>query len=150
MEFKFKRKYTFFFLFAILLHALVVCLWLFAPIELFKDTDGKKFICLLALINIELILVFYLGLFRKKYYAFFDKLVVKRSLLKNFAISYKDILSIKERNSDSILLGFGRRPSFTIYYKSQIKKRGKYTVRTDNNELLLKVLKNEINVSQKN
>ena len=149
MEFKFKRKYTFFFLFAIALHALLVSFWFLVPEETFNGMDGKKMVCLLILINIELILIFYLGLFRKKYYAFYDKLVIKRSFFGNIIISYKDITSIKERNSDSILLGFGNRPSFTIYYKPKQKIKSKYTVRTDNNKLLLKVLKNEVNIMQK-
>lgn len=149
MEFKFKRKYTFFFLFAIVLHALAVGFWFFVPKEVFNGMDGKKTVCLLILINIELILIFYLGLFRKKYYAFHDKLVIKRSFFGNVVISYKDITSIKEKNSDSILLGFGNRPSFTIYYKPQQKAKSKCTVRTDNNKLLLKVLKNEVNITQK-
>lgn len=149
MEFKFKRKYTFFFLFAVLLHALAACFWFLVPEELFDGNDGKKIILLLILVNIELILIFYIGLFRKKYYAFHDKLVIKRSFFGNVIISYKDITSIKERNSDSILLGFGNRPSFTIYYKPPQKIKSKCTIRTDNNKLLLKVLKNEVNIIQK-
>ena len=104
MEFKFKRKYTFFFLFAILLHALAAAFWILVPEELFDGVDGKKIVFLLILINIELILIFYLGLFRKKYYAFHDKLVVKRSFFGNVIISYKDITSPPNKKTHIFIL----------------------------------------------
>ena len=107
--------------------------------------NGKSIITLLAFLNCELILLLCLGLAKKKYYAYFDKLVIKRSLRKNVEISYNDITKIKERKNDSILLGFGTRPSFTIYYKNTKK-----TIRTDNNDLFLKVIENEIKIANKN
>ena len=146
MEFKFKRKYTFFFFLVLLLHVSVLSFWIFSPDSLFDNLEKKKIIFLLVISNIELLLIFYLGLFRKKYYAYHDKILIKRSFFSNVIISYKDIIRIKERNSDSILLGFGHRPSFTIYYFD--KKRKKETIRTDNNDLLLKVIKNEIDISK--
>ena len=147
MEFKFKRKYTFFFFLVLLLHIALLSLWFFSPKKLFPSEESKRIICLLILINIELLLVFYLGLFRKKYYAFHDKILIKRSFYSDIVISYKDIKTINEKKSDSILLGFGTRPSFTIYYQDS-KKRKKHTIRTDNSELLLKVIKNEINIAK--
>lgn len=147
MEFKFKRKYTFFLFLALSLHIAALSVWLFTPESLFNSLEQKKIICLLIILNIELILVFYLGLFRKKYYAYHDKILIKRSFFSTKIISYKDITRIKERPSDSILLGFGIRPSFTIYYSN--KKRKKYTIRSDNNELLLRVIKNEVEISKK-
>lgn len=149
MEFKFKRKYTFFFFLAILLHIGAVAFWLMSPTEMFNSLEEKKIICLLVLVNIELLLLFYLGLFRKKYYAYYDKILVKRSLFPDLVISYKDITRIKEKKSDSILLGFGHRPSFILYYQVN-NSRKKYTVRADNSELLLKVIKNEIDISNSN
>ena len=148
MEFKFKRKYNLFFFTALFLHLLIVAFWFFFPNTAFSSINAKKTVCLLLLINVELILLFYLGMFRKKYYAFHNRLVVKHSFLKNLVISYKDIISIKEKESDSLLLGIGKRPSFKIYYQVKGRKR-KHTVRTDNNKLLLKVLKNELEISKK-
>lgn len=146
MEFKFKRKYTFFFFLAILLHIGAVAFWLMSPTEMFKSLEEKKIICLLVLVNVELLLLFYLGLFRKKFYAYYDKIWIKRSLFPDLVISYKDITRIKEKKSDSVLLGFGHRPSFVIYYQVN-GSRKKYTVRSDNSELLLKVIKNEIDIA---
>jgi len=148
MEFKFKRKYTFFFFLAILLHVGALSFWLFSPDKWFNSPEVKKIVCLLILINIELILVFYLGLFRKKYHAYHDRITIRRSFFSGIVIFYKDIIRIKEKNNDSILLGFGHRPSFTIYYNDRRKK--KYIVRADNTELLLKVIKNEIDIANLN
>lgn len=149
MEFKFKRKYTFFFFLAILLHIGAVAFWLLSPLEMFDSMEEKKIICLLVLVNVELLLLFYLGLFRKKFYAYHDRILVKRSLFPDLVISYKDITRIKEKNSDSVILGFGHRPSFVIYYQLN-GSRKKYTVRSDNSALLLKVIKNEIDISNLN
>lgn len=148
MEFKFKRKYTLFFFAALLLHIFLLTFWITPTENLFPTLEEKKMICLIALINIELLLVFYLGLFRKKYYAYHDRLCVKRSFFSEIVISYKDIIRIKEKNYDKVLLGFGQRPSFTIYYNE--KRTKKYTIRSDNYELLLKVIKNEIDISKIN
>lgn len=148
MEFKFRRKYTFFLFLVLSLHIAALSIWLFAPQNIFNSLEQKKIICILMIINIELILVFYLGLFRKKYYAYHDKILIKRSFFSTKIISYKDITNIKERPNDSILLGFGIRPSFTIYYTD--KRRKKYTVRSDNSELLLRVIKNEIEIAKNN
>ena len=150
MEFKFKRKYTKFFMVALVLHLLIAAFWVFFPENLIKIKDGRQTITLLGIINCELILFFYLGLFRKKYFAYYDKLVIKRSLFPTVTILYKDITSIKERKTDSIILGFGTRPSFIIYHTDKMSKKKKYVVRTDNNELLLKVIKNEIDISDNN
>lgn len=147
MEFKFKRKYTSFFLLALILHIAVLLFWLFAPDNVFQSNNGKQIITLLSLINCELILIFYLGLYRKKYFAYYDKLMIKRSLLKTIYIDYKSISKLKENKNDSVLLGFGKRPSFKIFYKSNSGRIKKYTVRSDNNELLLKVIKNEISIA---
>ena len=146
MEFKFKQKYTFFFFFALTLHIIVLLFWLFYPLRLLNSLEQKKLITLLALVNIELLLVFYLGLFRKKYYVYYDKIVIKRSFFSDVVISYKDINRIREKKTDTILLSFGRRPSFVIYYTNG--KRKKYTIRSDNTELLLSVIKNEIDISK--
>ena len=116
MEFKFKRKYTTFFFLAIILHAIVLSFWLFFPKDILASTKGKQTITLLALANCELILLFYLGLFRKKYFAYYNKLIIKRSFIKNVTINYSNIEKIKEKNADTIILGFGNRPSFNIYY----------------------------------
>ena len=148
MEFKFKRKYTNFTIIAIILHILVLSFWLFTPSNLFESSEGKNTIVLLALINVELILIFYLGLYRKKYFAFFDKLVIKRSFLKTLTIKYSSITTIKEKNNDTILFAFGYRPSFTIIYKNDKGKRKKQTIRSDNTELLMKVIKNEMDISK--
>jgi len=144
MEFKSKRKYTRFFLFAIALHLIVLGFWFFFPDNILKNAEGKQTLTLLLLVNSELLLIFYIGLFKKKYYAFHDKIMIKRSLLKPIYISYNDITKIKERKKDSILLGFGTRPSFTIYYNKRKK-----TIRSDNNELFLKVIGNEREISNK-
>ena len=146
MEFKFKRKYTKFFMVAIILHLFIVAFLVFVPESAIKFKDGKKTIAILSLINCELILIFYLGLFRKKYFAYHDKILIKRSLLPSLTIDYKNILSIKEKKSDSILFGFGIRPSFTIYYTSKNSKRKKHVIRADNTQLLLTTIKNEINI----
>jgi hypothetical protein len=150
MEFKFKRKYTSFFLLALILHVGVACFWFFAPNNIFQTSNGKQHITLLLLINCELILLFYFGLYRKKYFAYYNKLTIKRSLLKTISIDYKAITKIKENENDSIVLGFGKRPSFKIFYKNNTQKEKKYTVRSDNNELLLKVIKNEISIANFN
>ena len=143
MEFKSKRKYTNFFIITLLIHALIVAYWLFFPIEILGTQQTKQISTLLITINCELILIFYIGLFKKKYFAYYDKLVIKRSFFKTLTIYYSDINKIREYNNDTILLGFGKRPSFTIYYKKR-----KIIVRSDNNTLLLKVIKNEINIAQ--
>ena len=119
MEFKFKRKYTSFFMLALFLHIIVLAFWILSPKVIFNATNAKKTITLLALINVELILVFYLGLFRKKYFAYHDKLIIKRSFFKTLTIDYKSIETIKEKNNDTIFLTFGYRPSFKIYYKTK-------------------------------
>lgn len=147
MEFKFRRKYTFFFFGALLLHIAALYTWLFTDESSFGSLEHKKIICLLIVLNIELTLILYLGLFRKKYHAYYDKISIKRAFFPTKVISYKDIITIKERPNDSILLGFGIRPSFTIYYAN--KRRKKYTIRSDNNELLLRVIKNEIEITKK-
>ena len=120
MEFKSKRKYTNFFIIAVLLHLLILSFWLLAPAAPFGGTNGKQTVTLLGFVNCELILIFYLGLFRKKYFAYYDKLVIKRSFFKTLTINYKDILNIKEKNNDTTFLTFGIRPSFKITYKNNI------------------------------
>lgn len=150
MEFKFKRKYTNFFIFALILHLAVLSFWLFFPNNAFANIIEKQTLSLIALINCELILLFYLGLFRKKYFAYYDKLIIKRSFFKTLIINYKDIHKIKEENNDTIFLTFGHRPSFTLFYKNQKGKNKKIIVRSDNNPLLLKVIKNEIDISNLN
>ena len=149
MEFKFKRKYTGFFMLALILHLLVLSFWVLAPNNIFNTTNAKEIITLLSLVNTELILVFYLGLFRKKYYAFYNRLVIKRSFFKTINIEYSSIADIKEKQNDTIFLSFGSRPSFRISYTTKKGKRKKITVRSDNNELLLKVIKNELTISKK-
>jgi len=148
MEFKFKRKYTKFAMIALLLHIVVLLFWIFAPNEPFNGAPGKNTIALLGLINAELILVFYIGLYRKKYFAYYDKLIIKRSFLKTLTIKYSSITTIKENNNDTILLWFGKRPSFTIYYKNEKGRKKKQTIRSDNPKLLTKVIKNEIDISK--
>ena len=148
MEFKFKRKYTKFFGLALILHSLVLAFWLFFPESILASTKGKQTLTLLALINCELILIFYIGLFRKKYFAYHDKLIIKRSLLKTITIKYSKIKRIKEKSTDTILFGFGLLPSFIIYYNTNNNKNKKITIRADNSVLLLKVIKNEINISK--
>jgi hypothetical protein len=64
--------------------------------------------------------------------------------LSDIIISYKDITRIKEKGSDTALLGLIHRPSFTIYCSKG--KTKKYTIRSDNNELLLNTIRNEINI----
>lgn len=147
MEFKFKRKYTNFFLAATALHLIVLYFWFFFPKEIPLTTTSKQTISLLALINCELILIFYLGLFRKKYYAYHDKILIKRSFFKTFYIRYADITSIEENPYDSIIFNVGNRPSFKIRYKCGRKEK-KYTIRSDNTDLLLKVIKNEIKIAK--
>lgn len=149
MEFKFKRKYTSFFVFALILHTLVLAFWVFTPKIIFNTENAKKIIALLALINCELILVFYLGLFRKKYFAYHDKLIIKRSFFRTLTINYKQITNIKENANDTIFLNFGSRGSFKIHYKENNKQK-KYLIRSDNNNLLLKVIKNEIEIAKSN
>lgn len=148
MEFRFRRKYTGFFIFAVVLHLLVLAFWLFFPSRILESTKDKAFFTLLALINVELILLLCLGLFRRRYFAYFDKLVIKRSLIKNVTITYGTILNIKEKPHDSILFGYGLRPSFKITYIGDNGKKKKINVRCDNTELLLKVVKNEIDISK--
>jgi len=145
MEFKSKRKYSRFFFTALLLHIILISSWSILPEKPFGTINHKNLTFFLILTNIELLLIFYLGLFRKKYYAYHDKLLIKRSFLSDIVISYKDITRIREKQGDTILLGFGHRPSFTIYYKSK-----KTTIRSDNSTLLLKVIKNEIDISNLN
>ena len=142
MEFKFKRKYSRFFFMALILHIILITLWFVIPEKTFGDKNHKNLTFFLVLTNVELLLIFYLGLFRKKYHAFHDKLLIKRSFFSDIVISYKDITRIKEKQGDTILLGFGHRPSFTIYFSTK-----KITIRSDNNALLLKVIKNEIDIS---
>lgn len=150
MEFKFKRKYTKFFFAAIFLHVLVLCFWMFAPNNLFGVAKAKKIITLLALVNCELILIFFLGLYRKKFFVFHDKISIKRSLFSTITIDYKTITEIIENENDTIFLGTGHRPSFKILYKTKFGKIKKYTIRSDNNKLLLKVIKNEIEIAKIN
>jgi len=150
MEFKFKRKFTKFFITAVILHLIVIAFWVFFPDDILHNIKGKQTITILALINCELLLIFYLGLFRKKYFAYYDKLIIKRSFFKNIHIPYNNITKIKEKPNDSILFGFGNRPSFKISHKSPTGKNKKNIIRTDNNELLLKIIKNEIDISKTN
>lgn len=150
MEFRFRRKYTGFFFIALILHIAILCFWLLTPNNIFSDKGNKILITLLAIANCEVLLAFYLGLFRKKYYAFYDKLIIKRSFLKNKIIDYKSITKIKENEKDSIVLGFGTRPSFKLYYTNRLGKETSTVVRADNNNLLLKVIKNEIQISNLN
>lgn len=148
MEFKFKRKYTSLFFVGLLFHIALAAVWI-TPLEsLFPSTEMKNKICLLVLVNIELLIFLYVGLFRKKYYTFHDKIQVKRTFLQDLTISYKDIAKIIERENDTILLAFGKRPSFTLYFHNG--KRRKYTIRSDNNELMIKIIKNEININNSN
>lgn len=148
MQFKFKRKYNLFFVIALFLHLSLVAYWFLFPQSAFSSINAKKTSCLLILINIELILLCYLGMFRKKYFVFHNRMVVKHTFLKNTVISYKDITSIKERKNDSLLFGIGKRSSFVIFYNVN-KRKKRYTVRTDNTELLLKILKNELEIAKK-
>lgn len=150
MEFKFKRKYTKFFIFALVLHALVLAFWLFFPNNILKNENGKQTLALLALANCELILFFYLGLYRRKFFAYYDKLVIKRSLLKTITIKYSDIIKIKEKENDTVFLFFGNTPSFSVYYKNKNGKKRKRVIRADNAKLLLKVIKNEIDIANLN
>lgn len=148
MEFKFKRKYTSLFIVALLFHIALATIWI-TPLEvLFPSTEIKHTICFLILVNIELIIVLYVSLFRKKYYTYHDRIQVKRVFLQDLSISYKDIAKIVEHGNDTVLLAFGKRPSFTLYFHNG--KRRKYTIRSDNNELMLKIIKNEINIANSN
>lgn len=144
MEFKFKRKYTTFFFIAVIAHLLIVSYWLFFPVEILGTAQTKQISTLLITINCELILVFYIGLFKKKYFAYHDKLVIKRSFFTTITIFYSEIDKVREHSNDTIFLGFGSRPSFTIHYK----KRKKTTIRSDNSKLLLKVIKNELEIAK--
>ena len=148
MEFRFRRKYTGFFIFAAILHLLVLAFWMFFPEKILEKTKDKAFFTLLALINVELILLLCLGLFRRRYIATCNDLTIKRSLIKNVVIPYGTILNIKEKSHDSILFGWGLRPSFKISYISPNGKKKKINVRCDNTALLLKVLKNEMDISK--
>ncbi len=148
MEFKFKRKYTGIFIFAIILHVALLSFWLFYPTTQNFTQSSKNTISLLALINCELIIIFYLGLFRKKYFAYYDKLLIKRSFFKNVTINYSTIQRIDEKSADTILLNFGLRPSFTIWHTKPNGRTKKTIVRSDNSELLLKVIKSEIDISK--
>ncbi len=148
MEFKFRRKYTGFFLLAVILHLLVLAFWIFFPSKFLANAKDKAFFTLLALINVELILLLCLGLFRRRYFAYYDKLIIKRSLVKNISIPYKRILDISEKANDSIIFGYGLRPSFKITYVNENGKKKKINVRCDNTGLLLKVIKNEIDISK--
>ena len=147
MEFKFKRKYTTFFLLAVILHALVLCFWLVAPEDLFNSSNGKETVTLLSIAICEALLTFFLGLQRRKYYAYYDKLTIKRSLLRTITIDYKSIIEIKEKPNDTVLLIFGNRPSFKIIYTSKSNRKKQQTIRSDNNDLLLKVIRNEISIA---
>ena len=148
MEFKSKRKYTTFFIIALILHIAVLAFWIFFPKNVIFNEKGKQTVTLLTLINCELILFFYLGLFRKKHFAYHNKLITKRSFLKNVEINYSEIKKITEKNNDTILLGFGNRPSFKIYYTANGKNK-KHTIRSDNNQLLILTIKNEMDISKK-
>lgn len=150
MEFKFKRKYTGFFFLAVFLLTIVISFWVLAPQNIFGASNAKQLITSLGFANSALILILYLGLLRKKYFAYYDKLTIKRSLFKTLTIEYNSIKNIKEKENDTIFLIFGQRPSFKIYYTNKNGKEKKYTVRTDNNKLLLKVIRNEISIANLN
>ena len=107
MQFKFKRKYTSFFILALFLHVSILLFWLTAPENVFGIAKGRDIITLFSIINCELILIIFIGLQRKKFFAYYDKLIIKRSLFKTMVIDYKSISKIKEQNNDSVLLGFG-------------------------------------------
>lgn len=149
MEFKFKRKYTDFFIFALLLHISVLVFWLFFPYTLLGSPKDKVFFTLLALLNVELILLICLGLFKQKYIVLYNKLIIKRMLAKNITITYGTILNIKENPNDSIIFGFGSRPSFSITYIDEKRKKRKVLVRCDNAKLLLQIIKNEMKIANK-
>lgn len=149
MEFKFKRKYDVLFFFALILHVLVLGFWFFFPNSNFQDKNHKLTIILLLLINVELILALVIVLHKKKYYAFYNNLTIKRAFLKNLSIPYVNIDKISEKSSDSIFLCFGSRPSFKIFYRNQSGRIKKYTIRSDNNVLILKTIKNELEILKK-
>lgn len=143
MEFKFKRKYASFHLMVIILHLLVVAFWLLFPYLVRGTPKDRVFFTLLALVNVEFIILLYLGLFTKKYIAYYDKLIIKRALAKSTTITYGTILNIKENIKDS-----KSQSSFQITYIGNNRKKHKVTVRCDNTELLLKVIKNEIKIAK--
>lgn len=145
MEFKSKRKYTKFFLLAILLHSMILAYWFLFPETFLTYANEKTTIVIVATITCELILIFYIGLYRGKYYAYHDHLLIKQSLVKNKKINYKDITRIQENPNDSIVLWFGRRPSFTIYHNNK-----RTILRSDNNQLMLQVINNELEIAKSN
>ena len=149
MEFKFKRKYDGLFFFALILHTLVAALYIFFPKINFLDPNHKLTIILLLLINIELILALVIVINKKKYHVFYNNLTVCRTFLKNLSIPFTSIDKISEKNSDSILLFFGNRPSIKIFYRNKSGRIRSHTVRSDNNALLLKTIQNELKILKK-
>ena len=107
-----------------------------------KKFDFLTTFLIISLLDITLITIFILGLYRVNYYLYHDHLEIRRSLLKSIKLEYSQIKEFIEYPNDSIFFIFGKRPSFKIKYTKGNKTKN-YRIRLANHELFKLVMENE-------
>lgn len=142
MKFVFKRKYTGIFFVTLLLIGLTAAFYVHGPDFIKEETLFFIQASVLALIDVFVILMFIFGLYKVNYYLYHDRIEIHRSCRKKLIIPYNNIKQVTEIPNDTIILIFGRRPSFKIKY-TRGRRTKKHYIRVANHELLKLVLTNE-------
>lgn len=142
MKFVFKRKYTGMFFVTLILIGISIAFYFLGPNYIEAETMFFIQALVVSLIDVLLILIFILGLYRVNYYLYHDRIEIHRSLRKKTVLNYSNIQEIIEMPDDTIIFIFGKRPSFKIKYK-QGNHTKNYRIRVANHNLLKLVLSNE-------
>lgn len=142
MRFIFKRKYTLSFLIFLLLISIAVSFYLVGPKFIDRESSFFTNTLIISIVDITLITIFILGLYRVNYYLYHDHLEIRRSFLKSIKLEYSQIKEFVEYPNDSIFFIFGKRPSFKIKYNSGHKTKN-YRIRIAKHDLFKLVMENE-------
>ena len=108
MRFIFKRKYTLSFLVFLLLISLATAFYFVAPNFINRDQKFFNDILVVSLVDILLISIFILRLYRVNYYLYNDHIEIRRSFLKSIKLEYSQIKEFTEYPNDAIFFIFGK------------------------------------------
>ena len=142
MKFTFKRKYTLSFFVFLTLTILAIAFYFIGPKFIDRNSDFFLNALVISLIDITLITIFILGLYRVNYYLYHNRLEIHRSLHKTITLDYNNIKEMIEYPNDTVIFMFGKRPSFKIKYQKGNKIKN-YRVRVSSHQLLKLVIENE-------
>lgn len=142
MKFTFKRKYTSIFMILLILLGIAISFYFVGPKFITREKEFFAQVLSISIIDIFLITLFILGLYRVNYYLYHDKIEIHRSLHRTIHLEYTQIKEIIEYPNDTVFLMFGTRPSFKIRYQKGNKLKN-YRIRVSSHELLKLVIENE-------